>query len=237
MLFLSIRYLFSKPKQTLLTLLGIVLGTAAYVAISGMMLGFQTFIIDQLVNNDAHIKITARDEKVEIKDVAEELFPDTLVRWISPPSGRRGELNIQNVQGWMDRLREDPRVEAYSPQMRAQVIIGNGKQSISASLVGIEPEKQMLVSTIDKYMVEGKFRDIGNTGNRIIVGQLLLENLGAKVGDTILVSTSKSGPSPFRVVGKFLLGVKNIDETITKYTNLLLRFLGLRILFAIILAY
>lgn len=31
--------------------------------------------------------------------------------------------------------------------------------------------------------------------------------------------------------------INNIDETITKYTNLLLRFLGLRILFAIILAY
>ena len=30
---------------------GIILGTAAYIAISAMMLGFQSFIVDQLVNN------------------------------------------------------------------------------------------------------------------------------------------------------------------------------------------
>ncbi len=62
MLFLALRHLTSRRRQTVLTLLGILLGTAAYVAISGLMLGFQTFIIDQLVNNDAHVRITAREE-------------------------------------------------------------------------------------------------------------------------------------------------------------------------------
>jgi lipoprotein-releasing system permease protein len=62
MLFLALRHLMSRKKQTSLTLLGIILGTAAYIAISGMMLGFQTFMIDQLVNNDSHIRIKARED-------------------------------------------------------------------------------------------------------------------------------------------------------------------------------
>lgn len=216
--FLSIRYLTSRPRQSLLTLMGIVLGTAAYVAISGMMLGFQVFIIDQLVNNDAHIRITARDEPVVVQEVRAALFPDVefpnlLVKWISPPSGRRGELSIQNAQGLMERIQEDSRVEAFSPQLTARVMIVHGKQNLSARLIGAEHEKQIRVSTIEKYMVEGKFKDIGQTGNRVVVGQSLLENLGAQVGQTLWISNGKTEPVPVKVVGKFYLGVRGIDDT------------------------
>lgn len=64
MLFLALRHLLSRKRQSLLTLVGILLGTAAYIAISGMMLGFQTFIVDQLINNDAHIRISAREDVI-----------------------------------------------------------------------------------------------------------------------------------------------------------------------------
>jgi len=47
MLFLAIRHLVSRKKQTTLTLLGIVFGSAAFVAISGFMLGFQYYLLDQ----------------------------------------------------------------------------------------------------------------------------------------------------------------------------------------------
>lgn len=46
MFFLAIRYLLARRRQTLLTLLGIFFGTAAYVTISGFMLGFREYLID-----------------------------------------------------------------------------------------------------------------------------------------------------------------------------------------------
>ena len=69
MLFLSLRHLLSRKKQTFLILVGITLGTTAYVAISGMMLGFQNYIIDRLINNDAHIRISAREELITRDEV------------------------------------------------------------------------------------------------------------------------------------------------------------------------
>jgi lipoprotein-releasing system permease protein len=62
MFFLALRHLLSRKKQTTLTLIGILLGTAAYISITAMMMGFQTFLVDQLVNNDSHIRIKAREE-------------------------------------------------------------------------------------------------------------------------------------------------------------------------------
>jgi lipoprotein-releasing system permease protein len=72
--FLAIRYLLSKKKQTVLTLLGIVLGTAGYIAISGIMLGFQTYLLDQFINSDCHVRIQARDEPVTEKKNSRDSF-------------------------------------------------------------------------------------------------------------------------------------------------------------------
>ena len=95
MFFLAIRHLMSRKKQTSLTLLGIILGTAAYIGISGMMLGFQIFIVDQLVNNDSHLRIKAREDMVTAKSLDLAFFEkNTLINWIKPPSGRKDNAFI-----------------------------------------------------------------------------------------------------------------------------------------------
>lgn len=214
MFFLAIRHLLSRKKQTLLTFIGIVLGTAAYVAISGMMLGFQTFIIDQLVNNDSHIRIQAREE-ILTAQVMNKSFFDTsaVISWIKSPAGRKDNSFILAPQEWIDRLNKDERVLSASPQLIVQGIATYGAQTVSVSIVGSEPEKQKRVSNIEGSMLKGKFTDIGNTGNRIIIGNELAKKLGITTGETIQLSIGKQAPQPFKVVGLFHLGVKALDET------------------------
>lgn len=214
MFFLAIRHLLSRPKQTILTLLGIVLGTAAYIAISGMMLGFQTFIIDQLVNNDSHIRVKAREEMLSERSLDTAFFDsETLVHWIKAPSGRKDNAYILAPSEWMDRLISDERVSAASPQLVVQGIATYGKLSLGISIVGSEPERQRGVSNIETSMVSGKFSDIGNSGNRIAVGDELLKKIGATKGETLFLTVGKGLPQPFRIVSVFHLGVKALDET------------------------
>lgn len=214
MFFLALRHLTSRKRQTLLTLLGILLGTAAYVAISGMMLGFQTFIIDQLVNNDAHVRITAREELLSETSLNDAFFgEDTAVRWLRPPSGRKDNPYILAPGTWLDRLEDDPRVAAASPQMVVQAIVKHGKATSAVRLIGSEPERQKRVSNIEQYMLQGKFSEIGTTGNRVAVGKDLIDRIGAAYGETIFLSSGKGSTVPFRVVGVFRLGVRGLDET------------------------
>lgn len=214
MWFLALRHLLSRKKQTLLMLAGITLGTAAFITISGMMLGFRGFIIDQLVNNDSHVRVTAREEIVREHSLDQDFFPETAhAFWIAPPSGRRDNAYIEYPAGWFDRLDRDPRVVAYSPQFVVQAIATRAKISTSARLIGSYPERQSRVANIENHMVQGHFKDIGETGNRVAVGDGLLERLGARMSESILL-TSGNGPAiPFKIVGVFHLGVKGLDDT------------------------
>lgn len=211
MMFLSLKHLFSRKKQSLLILLGIIIGTAAYVAISGMMLGFQTKLMDQLVNNDAHIRISAREELLTA--TALNSFNEAAhVFWAIPPSGRKDSAKIEYPIGWFNKLDADPDVVAFAPQVNLNVIFNRARVTQSGRLIGADPGKQEKISNIEQYMIAGKFKDIGNSGNHLVIGKQLLEKIGARLSETILISSGKGAPQPFKVVGIFETGSRNIDE-------------------------
>src|SRR5580693_2591228 len=119
MIFLALRYLIERRRQTILTLLGVFFGTLAFVAVSGFFIGFQGFLVQQLVNNAAQVHIEARQDYLAPHDLDNYFFGLDLGRafWVTPPAGVKGYLEIQNPQAWYNRLKQDPRVEAFSPQM------------------------------------------------------------------------------------------------------------------------
>jgi lipoprotein-releasing system permease protein len=212
MIFLSLKHLLSRKKQSLLILFGIVIGTAAYVSISGMMLGFQGKLMDQLVNNDAHIRISAREDVLTANEM--NSFADSLhVFWHIPPSGRKDSAKINYPLGWIERLSKDPEVIGYSPQVNLNVIFNRANLSLAGRMVGSDPYRQIRVTNIQNYMTEGKFTDIGNSGNRIVVGRELLVKLGTRLSETLLISAGKNAPMPFKIVGVFETGIKAIDQS------------------------
>jgi lipoprotein-releasing system permease protein len=231
MFFLAIRHLLSRKKQTILIFLGISLGTIMYTVISGLQLGMKSFIEERLLNNTAHIKISAREQKIEVteqttlfypsalnyKDLRNILSPspnDYIVRWISPPYGQREEAHILYPQGWFDRLKLDPEVIDYAPKLSINVIIGRGKSKYTAFVSGIIPEKQEKVMSIQNYIKVGKLSDLSGGGNKVLIGDGLLEKIGARIGDTILLSAGFSELKPLKVVGAIHYSVKQIDNSI-----------------------
>ena len=215
MIFLSIRHLTARKKQTILILLGIILGTTAYVAISGMMLGFQNYIIDRLINNEAHVRISAREEIITRENIEKIFYPNNLHSfWKVPPSGRRDSLSIENPKLWFDKFDKSEEIYAYSPQLTAQVIFKRGDVEITGKVIGSKPFQEIRVSNISSYMEPGqKFTDLGDTGNRIIVGSGLLTRLEARVSESIYVSTGKGTTAPFKIIGTFNLGIAALDNT------------------------
>jgi lipoprotein-releasing system permease protein len=231
MFFLAIRHLLSRKKQTILIFLGISLGTIMYTVISGLQLGMKSFIEERLLNNTAHIKISAREQKIEVteqttlfypsalnyKDLRNILSPspnDYIVRWISPPYGQREEAHILYPQGWFDRLKLDPEVIDYAPKLSINVIIGRGKSKYTAFVSGIIPEKQEKVMSIQNYIKVGKLSDLSGGGNKVLIGDGLLEKIGARIGDTIFLSAGFSELKPLKVVGAIHYSVKQIDNSI-----------------------
>ena len=220
MTFLAIRYLLSRRKQTVLMLLGIYFGTAAYVTISGLMLGFREYLVHQLVNNTGHIHIQARDEFIEEHALDTSLFGSDYqhVFWNPPPYGNKGSRFINNPQSWYKRLENDPRVFAFSPQLSAHVVISNGKVASSSTLIGCDPLEQIQVTTIEENVLQGSFRDLMLGGDRLMIGRELQKKLGVHLHQNVMITLGNRPPMPFKIVGIFATG--NIQSDSFAYAAL-----------------
>lgn len=213
MIFLAIRYLLEKKRQTFLTLLGVFFGTMAYVSVSGFFLGFQGFLIEQLVNNTAQIHIQARQDYLTTHQLDHDFFGKDLLHsfWQPGPSGVLGFLAVQDPPAWYERLRKDPRVDSFSPLFTVPALFNLSKISVSANMIGCNPAEQAKVTSVADYMIDGKFTDIGGSGNRIILGEELAKRLGAIRDQMILVSVGTFAPAPFKVVGIYSSGNRAAD--------------------------
>lgn len=215
MFFLAIRHLTSRKRQTVITLAGVALGVAAFVVFSGIMLGFQDYIINQLVNNDAHVRISKREEVIEERSLDSAFYPSANhIFWISPPSGRRDNAQIENPLLWIERLRRDPRVLAYSPQHQSVVMFSKSATLRTGKVIGSNPAQQIRVSSIQKYVTAGDFLQLGVGGQRLIAGDGLLKKLGARVGDNITVTGASGVATPYKVIGAFHFGIMGLDDSV-----------------------
>lgn len=219
MIFLALRQMMSRKRQTVLILLGISLGTMMYVVISGMQLGLREYFVEKLLSSNPHVRITAPDELIQEEPTRALFYGERPVRWITPPSGKRDEARIAYPQGWFERLGADPRVVAYAPSLVANVIISRGDIKQSVVLNGIVPERQKSVTSLDTSMLAGSILDLSGGGNKMVLGSGVLEELGARVGDVLQVTVGTGEPRPFKAVGVIQFGNDQVDKS-TTYAHL-----------------
>ncbi len=213
MIFIALRYLLERKRQTFLTLLGVFFGTMAYVGVSGFFVGFQGFMVQQLVNNAAQVHIEARKDYLTEHVLDKAFFGLPLnVFWVAPPAGVEGFQEVQSPGNWYRRLSADPRVEAYVPQLAAPALFTLGRNSVGSNVTGCDPQRQVKVTTIADYMIAGKFTDIAVGGNRIVMGDELMKRLGAAINQTVMATIGVNPtPVPFKVVGRFFTGSRGLD--------------------------
>lgn len=214
MIFLALRYLVARKKQTLLTLLGIFFGTAGFILLSGIMLGFRSYLVGQLVNNNPHIHIQPREDFLTEHSLDSSFYPLGYehIFWAVPPSGRKSSTFIENPQNWHQLLREHPQVNHFTPQLMVSALLSNGPSSATANLIGCDPIEQKQVTTIGDYVTEGSFSDLATGGNRLILGHELKKKLGVELSQAINVSVANTPAKTFRVTGFFRTGNKSFDS-------------------------
>jgi lipoprotein-releasing system permease protein len=219
MIFLAIRQLFTRPQQTILTFLAIVIGSIGYVLFSSIMLGFQEQILEQLVNNDAQIRVSPKQETITEETFVNIFFPESTIFWIKPPAGRTDNTRLDNIKWWYDKLQSDPKVIAYSPQLVRQVTFLQGKMVYPAKMIGIVPETQSSVTNTDRYIVEGgKLKTLSESDSLAIIGAGLKSKMGIMLGDVILVGIPGKQLYPIKIIGTMQSGNRIVDDTIC-YTS------------------
>lgn len=166
-LFIGLRYLRAKRRTrfvsfiTLISLLGISLGVAALIVILSVMNGFESELRNRLLSMSAHGSVAATDGTTE------------------------------NWKSLLDRVAEEPGVKAAAPFVQMEGMIQSGRDLVAVLVHGVEPDYERPLSGDMINMIEGSL-DVLQPGERnIILGRMLAYDLGARVGDSVVLLVPK----------------------------------------------
>lgn len=175
-IYLAFRYLANRRQGAWGWMIGwlttgsVALGVAALIITLAVMTGFREDIRQKILGIQPHIILTSFTGEVDVNS------PD-----------------IANV------LDKEPQIQAWSPYVSGQILIGHGSQSSGGMLKGIDPAREIKVSELQNKLVEGDWDDLvqnataKNTGKpKIFLGQELARNIGARGGDTVWIVTPGS---------------------------------------------
>jgi lipoprotein-releasing system permease protein len=206
---IALKHILARKRQSLVSLLGIIIGVGFFLAIASLMQGSQNDFIERLIDNSPHI--TIHDEYREAKQQpVEKLFPDhnVEIRSIQPLPETRG---IRGYKQIVSDLKEMPGVRA-SATLSGSAILNFAGRDFSIILNGMIPADMKDLTTIEENMEQGSIDDLIANRNGIIIGAELVRRLMLQMGDTITLTASTGQVRTFKIVGIFRTGSLDYDE-------------------------
>lgn len=209
---IALSHLRSRRRQTVVSLLGVVLGVGFFLAVSSLMRGSEQDLIRRLVDTAPHI--TVYDEFRDARpQPARMLYPDGAVsiRGVKPRSERRGIRQYKQKLATIDAIDG----AQAAPLLVGQAIFSFAGRDEAVSLSGIVPARMKGVSRIEEDIVAGRLDAIDGNPNGIIIGEALARKLSLSMNDTVSVVSPIGNVRTMKIVGLFRTGNANYDESQT----------------------
>ena len=193
---LAWRNIWRNKRRSLITLAAVVFAAVMAVAMRGIQLGTYALNIKSVV----------------------ELFSGYLQiqnkRYLDNPSLTSSFVIDKNIR---DALKSTKGVLGYAPRVYADGLISFRDNSRGAAIFGIEPQDEISVTTFAENINSGKFLS-SDSSNQVVVGDQLLKNLGAKIGDNIVILAQgydgTLGNQKYKIVGTVKFGVQELESSL-----------------------
>ncbi len=209
--YIGLRYLRARRKQAMISIitgisiLGVGLGVAALIIVLAVMTGFEEDLREKILGMNAHVVI--------VPNSYEDHIPD-----------------YDKVR---EQIRAIPDIKAVEVFTYSKAMISHGYRSDGIVLKGLDVARDT-AADLRKFMVKGSVDDLmklppgrGDGGvplpkDGIILGEELAISLGARLGETVNITTSRESLTPvgmiprsraFRVVGLFRSGMFEYDSS------------------------
>jgi len=206
---IALAYLRERKRQSVLSILGVMMGVAFFVGISGLMQGMHTYFIEKLVDVAPHVKILDEYREPQIQPVFTFYNADiTELRGIKPKEELRGIRQAEKIVAAL-QIKAGIKV---TPTLNGQVFLRYGGKDVSSTLVGIDPETERMASNLERDMVEGNLNNLLTNSSGIIVGKDLANKLSLRMGAKLSVISPAGIIKKMKVVGIFESGLSAVDS-------------------------
>jgi lipoprotein-releasing system permease protein len=202
------RHLRARRRQSIVSLLGIVLGVSFFLSISAMMQGSENDFIRRLVDNSPHITVVDEFRNPTVQP-ARQAYPGGAVeiRHVQPETETRG---IRGYVQILQYLRTLPGLRA-SAVLAGQALVSFAGKDRAITLNGVVAAEYATVSTIDNYMVAGSLADLIANPNGIIIGDELARVMSLTLSRNVTVAGTGGQTRVFKIVGLFHTGRASVD--------------------------
>ena len=205
---IALKHLLARKRQSIVSLMGIVLGVAFFLAIASLMQGSEKDFIRRLVDNTPHITISDEFRNPREQPVSQVYTEGAVeIRSVKPLTEIRGIRGFEQI---LDGLRARKGLLA-SPMLAGQALVSFAGKDVGITLNGMIPAEIKMVSTIEKYMIDGTMDDLVANPDGIVIGQELARKLAITKGENITVVSTTGTVRVFKVLGIFRTGRASYD--------------------------
>lgn len=206
---IALTHLLSRKRQTLVSLMGIVLGVGFFLGVASLMQGSEKDFIHRLVDNSPHITLKDEYRNAPPQPVF-DMYPDGAVQitHLKPKNELRG---IRNYKEKLERLVTMPGVRV-APVLSGQVVASYAGRDRGLSITGLVPVLMRGVSTIESLMTYGTLDALETDADGIIIGQSLADKFNLQAGYRLTITAPNGTVKLMKVVGIFKSGNKGYDE-------------------------
>jgi len=209
---IALAHLTSRKRQTFVSLSGVVMGVAFFLAVSSLMRGSEKDFIKRLVDNSPHITVSDEYRLPRVQPAALR-WSDGAVRIsnVKPQTETRG---IRGYRQKLEFVESIPRLRVAPVLVGSAVLTFAGREE-GVTLSGVVPATIKNVSTIDEKIIAGSIDALAANPNGIVIGKGLADKFNLGIGSTLGVSAPNGTGRPMKVVGVFRTGNANYDATQT----------------------
>jgi len=201
-LYIAARYLKAKRRQA-------VVGVVTAISVTGVAAGVAALIIALAITNgmrrDLQDRLLGASAQVDLMRVEAD--------------------GISNWRPVLDRMRRVPHVTAAAPGIYGQVLVSRGPRAGFAMIKGIIPAEERTVSSLLDTITAGSAADLApgtadktarvesNVNSQsaaidtpyppVVLGKDIAEQIGAQVGDSVLVTSPQGELTPLGLAPKY----------------------------------
>ena len=206
---IALSHLLSHRRQTLVSLLGITLGVAFFLAVTALMRGDDREFMRRLVDGSPHITVYDEFREPRLQPVL-LTYPDAVIelRSLKPRTEVRG---IRQYKGKLDSVASIPHTRV-APALVGQVIVTFAGKDLGATVNGVIPDLMKEVSTIEEHFLAGSLDSLAANPDGIVLGSGLAQKFRVQMGKNVTVTSPGGVVRTMKVVGLFRTGNAVIDE-------------------------
>ncbi len=210
-------HLVSKPKQTIIAMLGVTFGIGMFIAMVSLMTGLNNFTEELTMTSspDIHIYHDVTDTRPSLISQINK----SGINKVHHQKPKNETSKLRNALQIAELVRKDARVSGVAPSISSQVFYNYGPVQLSGNVLGVDIIEEDKLFDLRAKMKQGRIEDLKANHDGIIMGTGLARKLNVQSGDRIVITTPQGYTMTLKVVGTFQMGLGAVDN-IRSYANL-----------------